>query len=45
MTAVSDFVIERVGVTLIDAQVSRNVPPLPPHITLEHAKNTAHALL
>ncbi|WP_166997972.1 thiamine pyrophosphate-requiring protein [Paramicrobacterium fandaimingii] len=33
------------GVTLIDAHVSRNVPPLPPHITLEFAKNTGEALL
>ncbi|MDQ1513484.1 MAG: hypothetical protein QOC59_1326 [Microbacteriaceae bacterium] len=33
------------GVTLIDARVSRNVPPLPPHITKEFALNTAKALL
>jgi pyruvate dehydrogenase (quinone) len=33
------------GVTLIDAYVSRNVPPLPPHITREYAKNTALAFL
>ncbi|WP_419819267.1 thiamine pyrophosphate-requiring protein [Glaciibacter flavus] len=33
------------GVTLIDAYVSKNVPPLPPHITVEYAKNTAKALL
>ena len=33
------------GVTLIDAYTSRSVPPLPPHITLEFAKNTAKALL
>jgi pyruvate dehydrogenase (quinone) len=33
------------GVTLIDAYVSRNVPPLPPHITREFAMNTAKALL
>lgn len=33
------------GVTLIDAYTSRNVPPLPPHITAEFAKNTAEALL
>jgi pyruvate dehydrogenase (quinone) len=33
------------GVTLIDAYVSRNVPPLPPHITFEYAKNTGLALL
>jgi pyruvate dehydrogenase (quinone) len=33
------------GVTLIDAHTSRNVPPLPPHITFEFAKNTAEALM
>ncbi|NUU07257.1 thiamine pyrophosphate-requiring protein [Leifsonia sp. C5G2] len=33
------------GVTLIDAHTSKNVPPLPPHITAEFAKNTALALL
>jgi pyruvate dehydrogenase (quinone) len=33
------------GVTLIDAYVSKSAPPLPPHITLEYAKNTAKALL
>ncbi len=33
------------GITLIDAYTSKNVPPLPPHITLEFAKNTAEALL
>ncbi|MEF2977577.1 thiamine pyrophosphate-requiring protein [Subtercola sp. YIM 133946] len=33
------------GVTLIDAYCSRNVPPLPAHITAEFAKNTALALL
>ncbi|MBG0737956.1 thiamine pyrophosphate-requiring protein [Paeniglutamicibacter antarcticus] len=33
------------GITLIDAYTSRNVPPLPPHITLEFAKNTGEALL
>lgn len=33
------------GVTVIDAIVSRNVPPLPPHITREYALNTARALL
>jgi pyruvate dehydrogenase (quinone) len=33
------------GVTLIDAYTSKNVPPLPPHITLEYAKNTGEALL
>lgn len=33
------------GVTLIDAYTSKNVPPLPPHITFEFAKHTAEALL
>jgi pyruvate dehydrogenase (quinone) len=33
------------GVTVIDAHVSRNVPPLPPHITAEYAINTAKSLL
>ncbi|GAA4266220.1 thiamine pyrophosphate-requiring protein [Frondihabitans peucedani] len=33
------------GVTVIDAYVSRNVPPLPPHISREYAVNTAKALL
>ncbi|MBA8990963.1 pyruvate dehydrogenase (quinone) [Curtobacterium pusillum] len=36
---------ENPGVTLIDAYVSRNVPPLPPHITAEYAMNTAKSLL
>ncbi|WP_144713055.1 thiamine pyrophosphate-requiring protein [Curtobacterium pusillum] len=36
---------ENPGVTLIDAFVSRNVPPLPPHITAEYAINTAKSLL
>ncbi|MHA7985259.1 thiamine pyrophosphate-requiring protein [Rathayibacter sp. CAU 1779] len=33
------------GVTVIDAIVSRSIPPLPPHITKEYAKNTGLALL
>jgi pyruvate dehydrogenase (quinone) len=33
------------GVTVIDAYVSRNVPPLPPRITGEYARNTAKAFL
>jgi pyruvate dehydrogenase (quinone) len=33
------------GVTVIDAYTSKNVPPLPPHITKEFAKKTAEALL
>jgi len=44
-----DAAVERAfahqGVTLIDAYVSRNVPPLPPHITAEYAVNTAKSLL
>ncbi|WP_065961320.1 thiamine pyrophosphate-requiring protein [Curtobacterium sp. UCD-KPL2560] len=44
-----DAAVERAfanpGVTLIDAYVSRNVPPLPPHITAEYAINTAKSLL
>lgn len=31
--------------TLIDAYTSKNVPPLPAHISLEYAVNTAKALL
>jgi pyruvate dehydrogenase (quinone) len=33
------------GVTLIDAYTSRNVPPLPPHISREFATMTARSLL
>lgn len=33
------------GVTLIDAHTSKNVPPLPPHITAEFASNTAKAFM
>jgi pyruvate dehydrogenase (quinone) len=33
------------GVTLIDAYTSKNVPPLPPKITVEFAKKTGLALL
>jgi len=33
------------GVTLIDAYTSKNVPPLPPHITAKFAKNMAVSLL
>jgi pyruvate dehydrogenase (quinone) len=36
---------ENPGVTVIDAYVSRSVPPLPPHITAEYAINTAKSLL
>ena len=37
--------LDRDGVTLIDAYVTKNVAPLPAHITLEFAMNTAKALL
>jgi pyruvate dehydrogenase (quinone) len=37
--------LERDGVTLIDAYVTKNVAPLPAHISFEFAKNTAKALL
>jgi pyruvate dehydrogenase (quinone) len=40
-----DAAFEHDGVTLIDAYTSRNVPPLPPHITKEFAKKTGKALL
>ena len=33
------------GVTVVDAYVSKNVPPLPAHVTLEYARNTVTALL
>ena len=33
------------GITVIDAYVSRNVPPLPPHVTAQYARNTVTALL
>ena len=33
------------GVTLIDAYVSKNVPPLPPQVSAEYAVNTVKALL
>ena len=33
------------GVTVIDAYVSKNVPPLPAHVSFEYAKNTALSLL
>jgi pyruvate dehydrogenase (quinone) len=40
-----DAAFARDGVTLIDAYTSKNVPPLPPHITKEFAKLTVEALL
>ena len=33
------------GITLIDAYVTKNIAPLPAHISFEFAKNTAKALL
>jgi pyruvate dehydrogenase (quinone) len=30
---------------VIDAYVSKNVPPLPPHVTAEYARNTVVSLL
>ncbi|WP_372698322.1 thiamine pyrophosphate-dependent enzyme [Arthrobacter sp. JSM 101049] len=33
------------GITVIDAYTSKNVPPLPPKVTFEFAKNTGMALL
>lgn len=37
--------LARDGVTLIDAYVTKNIAPLPAHISFEFAKNTAKALL
>lgn len=45
VAAALDAALAHDGVTIIDAIVSRNVPPLPPHITVEYAKNTGLALL
>jgi pyruvate dehydrogenase (quinone) len=45
VAAAWDVAFANRGVTLIDAYTSRNVPPLPPKITAEFAKKTAHALL
>ncbi len=45
IAAAMDAALAHDGVTVIDAIVSRNVPPLPPHITAEYAKNTGLALL
>lgn len=45
VAAAWDTAFSNRGITLIDARTSKNVPPLPPHITLEFAKNTAEALL
>ncbi len=33
------------GLTLLDVHTDKNVPPLPPHISFEYARNTAEALL
>jgi pyruvate dehydrogenase (quinone) len=45
VAAAWDTAFAHQGVTLIDAHTSKNVPPLPPDITFEFAKNTAEALL
>jgi len=45
VAAAMDKALAHDGVTVIDAVVSRNVPPLPPHITAEYAKNTGLSLL
>ncbi|WP_285244051.1 thiamine pyrophosphate-requiring protein [Pseudarthrobacter sp. fls2-241-R2A-127] len=45
VAAAWDTAFAHQGITLIDAYTSKNVPPLPPHITLEFAKHTAEALL
>jgi pyruvate dehydrogenase (quinone) len=33
------------GLTLLDVHTDKNVPPLPPHISFEFARNTAEALI
>jgi pyruvate dehydrogenase (quinone) len=43
--AALDSAFANPGVTLIDAYTSRNVPPLPPHISREFATMTAKSLL
>ncbi|WP_066520168.1 thiamine pyrophosphate-requiring protein [Curtobacterium ammoniigenes] len=43
--AVWDDVLAHQGVTVVDAHVSRNVPPLPPHITREYAMHTLEAFV
>lgn len=43
--AALDRALANPGVTVIDAHVSRNVPPLPAHISREYALNTAKSLL
>jgi pyruvate dehydrogenase (quinone) len=40
-----DTALANPGVTLIDAYTSKNIPPLPPHITRELVINTAKGLL
>ncbi len=45
VAAALDAAFARDGVTLIDAYTSRNVPPLPPHISREFAVMTAKSLL
>jgi pyruvate dehydrogenase (quinone) len=43
--AALDRALANPGVSVIDARVSRNVPPLPAHITKEYALNTGRSLL
>jgi pyruvate dehydrogenase (quinone) len=43
--AVWDQALANPGVTLVDAYVSKNVPPLPPRISREYAKNTVTSFL
>jgi pyruvate dehydrogenase (quinone) len=45
VAAAWDAAFAHQGVTLIDAYTSKNVPPLPPKITVEFAKKTGLALL
>jgi len=40
-----DAALAHRGVTLLDFHTDKNVPPLPPHISLQFARNTAEALL
>jgi len=44
VAAAWDTAFARDGVTLIDAHVSRNVPPIPPKISKEYRNNTLKAL-
>jgi pyruvate dehydrogenase (quinone) len=44
VAAAMDAAFAHDGVTVIDAIVSRHVPPLPPHISADYAKNVGLAL-